>query len=70
MWKNKFEEISNEFKSFKKYIQNKIFSLTSKIFDILHIPYTWNEANDIDFAIDRTNSYLKKNLKSKDDFER
>ena len=46
------------------------FSLTSKIFDILHIPYTWYEANDIDFAIDKTNSYLKKHSKSKDDFER
>ena len=54
----------------KKKIQNKIFSLTSKIFDILHIPYTWYEANDIDFAIDKTNSYLKKHSKSKDDFER
>lgn len=68
--KNKFEEITNEFKMFKKKIQNKIFSLTSKIFDILHIPYTWYEANDIDFAIDKTNSYLKKHSKSKDDFER
>ena len=70
IWKNKFEEITNEFKMFKKRIQNKIFSLTSKIFDILHIPYTWYEANDIDFAIDKTNSYLKKHSKSKDDFER
>ena len=70
MAKNKFEEITNEFKMFKKKIQNKIFSLTSKIFDILHIPYTWYEANDIDFAIDKTNSYLKKHSKSKDDFER
>ena len=70
IWKNKFEEITNEFKMFKKKIQNKIFSLTSKIFDILHIPYTWYEANDIDFAIDKTNSYLKKHSKSKDDFER
>lgn len=70
IWKNKFEEITNEFKMFKKKIQNKIFSLASKIFDILHIPYTWYEANDIDFAIDKTNSYLKKNSKSKDDFER
>ena len=68
--KNKFEEITNEFKMFKKKIQNKIFSLTSKIFDILHIPYTWYEANDIDFAIDKTNSYLKKHSKSKDDLER
>ena len=70
IWKNKFEEITYEFKMFKKKIQNKIFSLTSKIFDILHIPYTWYEANDIDFAIDKTNSYLKKRSKSKDDFER
>lgn len=70
IWKNKFEEITNEFKMFKKKIQNKIFSLTSKIFDILHIPYTWYEANDIDFAIDKTNSYLKKHPKSKNDFER
>ena len=70
IWKNKFEELTNEFKMFKKKIQNKIFSLTSKIFDILHIPYTWYEANDIDFAIDKTNSYLKKHSKSKDDFER
>ena len=70
IWKNKFEEITNEFKMFKKKIQNKIFSLASKIFDILHIPYTWYEANDIDFAIDKTNSYLKKHSKSKDDFER
>lgn len=70
IWKNKFEEITNEFKIFKKKIQNKIFSLTSKIFDILHIPYTWYEANDIDFAIDKTSSYLKKHSKSKDDFER
>ena len=70
IWKNKFEEITNEFKMFKKKIQNKIFSLTSKIFDILHIRYTWYEANDIDFAIDKTNSYLKKHSKSKDDFER
>ena len=70
IWKNKFEEITNEFKMFKKKIQNKIFSLTSKIFDILHIPYTWYEANDIDFTIDKTNSYLKKHSKSKEDFER
>ena len=55
---------------FKKKIQNKIFSLTSKIFDILHIPYTWYETNDIDFAIDKTSSYLRKHSKSKDDFER
>lgn len=70
IWKNKFEEITNEFKMFKKKIQNKIFSLTSKIFDILHIPYTWYEANDIDFAIDKTSNYLRKHSKSKDDFER
>ena len=55
---------------FKKKIQNKIFSLTSKIFDILHIPYSWHEANDIDYAIDTTRDYLKKHSKTKDDLER
>ena len=69
-WKTKFEKLSNEFKLFKERIQNKIYSLTSKIFEILHIPYSWYEANDIDYAIDKTNSYLKKHSKSTDDFER
>ena len=68
-WKDKFEKLSNEFKMFKEKIQNKIFTLTSKIFEILHIPYSWYEANDIDYAIDKTSSYLKKHSKSKDDFE-
>jgi len=69
-WKNKFEELADEFKNFKKRIQDKIFSLTTKIFDILHIPYSWHEANDIDYAIDTTRDYLKKHSKSKDDLER
>lgn len=69
-WKNKFEELAEEFKMFKKRIQDKIFSLTTKIFDILHIPYSWYEANDIDYAIDTTRDYLKKHSKSKDDLER
>ena len=69
-WKNKFEELADEFKMFKKRIQDKIFSLTTKIFDILHIPYSWHEANDIDYAIDTTRDYLKKYSKSKDDLER
>ena len=68
-WKDKFEKLSNEFKMFKEKIQNKIFTLTSKIFEILHISYSWHEANDIDYAIDKTSSYLKKHSKSKDDFE-
>ena len=69
-WKNKFEELADEFKNFKKKIQDKIYSLTSKIFEILHIPYSWHEANDIDYAIDTTRDYLKKYSKSKDDLER
>lgn len=69
-WKNKFEELADEFKNFKKRIQDKIYSLTSKIFEILHIPYSWYEANDIDYAIDTTRDYLKKHSKSKDDLER
>ena len=68
-WKSKFEELTNEFKMFKKTIQDKIYSLTSKIFKILHIPYDWYDANDIDYAIDKTSSYLNKHSKSKDDFE-
>ena len=55
---------------FKKRIQDKIFSLTTKIFDILHIPYDWYETNDIDYAIATTRDYLKKHSKSKDDLER
>lgn len=69
-WKNKFEELADEFKVFKEKIQNKIYSLTSKIFEILHIPYSWYDANDIDYAIDKTSNYLKKHSKSKDDLER
>ena len=46
------------------------YSLTSKIFEILHIPYSWYEANDIDYAIDTTRDYLKKHSKTKDDLER
>ena len=69
-WKTKFEKLSNEFKLFKERIQNKIYSLTSKIFEILHIPYSWYEANDIDYAIDTTRDYLKKHSKTKDDLER
>ena len=68
--KTRFEKLSNEFKLFKEKIQNKIYSLTSKVFDILHIPYTWHEANDIDYAIDTTRDYLKKHSKTKDDLER
>jgi hypothetical protein len=70
MWKNKFDELTNEFKSFKKKIQNKIYDLTSKIFEILHIPYNWSEANDIDYAIEQTDKYYRKHHKTKDDFER
>ena len=70
IWKNKFEELTNEFKIFKQKIQNKIFSLTSKIFDVLHIKYTWYEANDINYAINAVDKILNKNSKSKDDFER
>lgn len=69
-WKNKVNEVTNEFNSFKKKIQNKIFSLASKIFEMLHIPYNWYEANDIDVAIDKVNDYKRKNSKSKDDLER
>ena len=69
-WKNKFEELADEFKNFKKRIQDKIYSLTSKIFEILHIPYSWYEANDIDYAIDTARDYLKRHSKSKDDLER
>ena len=69
-WKTRFQKLSNEFKLFKEKIQNKIYSLTSKVFEILHIPYTWHEANDIDYAIDTTRDYLKKHSKSKDDLER
>jgi hypothetical protein len=70
MWKNKFDELTNEFKSFKKKIQNKIYDLTSKIFEILHIPYNWSEANDIDYAIEQTDKYYRKHHKTKNDFER
>ena len=71
MWKNKFEELTNEFKTFKQKIQNKIYDLASNIFNILHIPYSWYEANDIDYAIDQTDKYYRNHHKSKnkDDFE-
>ena len=69
-WKTRFQKLSNEFKLFKEKIQNKIYSLTSKVFEILHIPYTWHEANDIDYAIDPKRDYLKNHSKSKDDFEK
>lgn len=69
IWKNKFEEITNEFKMFKKKIQNKIYSLTTKLLDVLHIPYNWHQANDPDFAIDKARQHLNKN-KSRDDLER
>ena len=69
-WKTKYEKLSNEFKLFKEKIQNKIYFLTSKVFDILHISYTWHQANDIDYAIDTTRDYLKKHSKSKNDLER
>lgn len=69
-WKNKVKEITNEFEMFKNKIENTIYSLTTKILDILHIPYNWRDANDPDYAIDKANEYLRKNNKSKDDFER
>ena len=69
-WKTRFQKLSNEFKLFKEKIQDKIYSLTSKVFEILHIPYSWYEANDIDYAIDTTRDYLKKHSKSKDELER
>ena len=69
-WKNKFEELADEFKNFKKKIQDKIYSLASKVFEILHIPYSWHEANDIDYAIDTARDYLNRHSKSKDDLER
>ena len=71
MWKNKFEELTNEFKTFKQKIQNKIYDLASNIFKILHIPYSWYEANDIDYAIEQTDKYYRNHHKSKnkDDFE-
>ena len=50
-------------------IQNKIYSLTTKLLDVLHIPYNWHQANDPDFAIDKAKQHLNKN-KSRDDFER
>lgn len=71
MWKSKFEELTNEFKTFKQKIQNKIYDLASNIFKILHIPYSWYEANDIDYAIEQTDKYYRSHHKSKnkDDFE-
>ena len=71
MWKNKFEELTYEFKTFKQKIQNKIYDLASNIFKILHIPYSWYEANDIDYAIEQTDKYYRNHHKSKnkDDFE-
>ena len=54
---------------FKKKIQNKIYSLTTKLLDVLHIPYNWHQANDSDFAIDKARQHLNKN-KLRDDFER
>ena len=50
-------------------IQNKIYSLTTKLLDVLHIPYNWHQANDPDFAINKAKQHLNKN-KSHDDFER
>lgn len=71
MWKNKFEELTYEFKTFKQKIQNKIYDLASNIFKILHIPYSWYEANDIDYAIEQTDKYYRNHhkAKNKDDFE-
>ena len=71
MWKNKFEELTYEFKTFKQKIQNKIYDLASNIFKILYIPYSWYEANDIDYAIEQTDKYYRNHHKSKnkDDFE-
>lgn len=70
LWKNKVKEITEEFNNFKNMIQNKIYLLTTKLLDVLHIPYNWHQANDPDFAINKAKDYLKKNSKSKDDFER
>lgn len=68
-WKNKFQELTEEFNNFKNMIQNKIYSLTTKLLDVLHIPYNWHQANDPDFAIDKARQHLNKN-KSRNDFER
>ena len=68
-WKNKFQELTEEFNNFKNTIQNKIYSLTTKLLDVLHIPYNWHQANDPDFAIDKAKQHLNKN-KSHDDLER
>lgn len=68
-WKNKFQELTEEFNNFKNTIQNKIYSLTTKLLDVLHIPYNWHQANDPDFAIDKARQHLNKN-KLRDDFER
>ena len=68
-WKNKFQELTEEFNNFKTMIQNKIYSLTTKLLDVLHIPYNWHQANDPDFAINKAKQYLNKN-KSRDDLER
>lgn len=69
IWKNKFQELTEEFNNFKNTIQNKIYSLTTKLLDVLHIPYNWHQANDPDFAINKAKQHLNKN-KSRDDFER
>ena len=61
--------LTQEFNNFKTMIQNKIYSLTTKLLDVLHIPYNWHQANDPDFAIYKARQHLNKN-KSRDDFER
>ena len=63
------DKIIEEFNNFKTTIQKKIYSLTTKLLDVLHIPYNWHQANDPDFAIDKARQHLNKN-KSRDDLER
>jgi len=71
-WKTKFNDLKEEFKEFKKTIQNKIFKVTDKLLEVLHIPHSWYESNDMDYAINKANEYLrnrKHNKTKEDDFE-
>ena len=66
-WQNKFEDLKQEFILFKKKVENKIYTITDKLLTVLHIPHSWNDSLDTDYAIEKANQYLRKNNKSRDD---